>query len=180
MGAEQKNWLELATEQTQMTQVLETNRYTEKFGLALSQEDAKLLAQSRTETLKREQRVEFGAGILPKIIEAFCDSAYIMQDNYRDSLMRLQDIFYLYKNEMLDEITDDELLEFMREQFENVCFGDFDYLEGTCLDIFAQAIRAGYSGYTQSQGRGEFEKFDIVTRWDKDLYLETLKELAWR
>lgn len=180
MGAKQENWLELATKQTQMTQFLETNRYTEKFGLSLSQEDAKLLAQSRTETLKREQRVEFGAGILPKIIETFCDSAYMMQDNYRDSLIRLQDIFYLYKNEMLDEITDDELLEFMREQFENVCFGDFDYLEGTCLYIFAQAIRAGYSGYMQSQGRGEFEKFDMVTRWDKDLYLETLKELAWR
>lgn len=102
-----------------------------------------------------------------------------MQQNYRDSLIRLQEIFYLYKNEMMDEITDDELLEFMREQFENVCYGDFDYLEGTCLDIFAQAIRAGYSGYIQSEGRGEFEKFDIVKRWDKELYLEVLKELAW-
>ena len=180
MGEEQKNRLELMTKQMQMTQVLDTNRYTEKFGLSLSQEDAALLAESRADALRREQRVEFGAGILPKIIEAFCDSAYLMQDDYRDSLNRLQDIFYLYKNEMLDEITDDELLEFMREQFENVCCGDFDYLEGTCLDIFAQAIRAGYSGHTQSQGRGEFEKFDIVMRWDKDLYLETLKELAWR
>ncbi len=81
---------------------------------------------------------------------------------------------------MLDEITDDELLEFMREQFENVCYGDFDYLEGTCLDLFAQAIRAGYSGYKKAEGRGEFENFDIVTRWDKGLYLDAIKELAWR
>lgn len=180
MGEGQKNWLELMMAQTQIAQILETNRYTEKFGLVLSSEDAKLLAQSRADALKREQRVEFGAGILPKIIEVFCDSSYIMQDNYSDSLSRLCDIFFLYKNEMLDEITDDELLEFMREQFENVCYGDFDYLEGTCLDIFAQAIRAGYSGHAKSQGRGEFERFDIVMRWDKELYLETLKELAWR
>ena len=34
-----------------------------------------------------------------------------MQENYADTLMRLQDIFYLYKNESLDELTDDELLE---------------------------------------------------------------------
>ncbi|MEY8392886.1 hypothetical protein D3Z36_11065 [Lachnospiraceae bacterium] len=180
MLKEQKNWLELMSKQTQIAQVLETNQYTKKFDLVLSKEDAKILAESRLDVLKKEQRIEFGQGILPAIIYAFCDSAYIMQDNYRDALMRLQEIFYLYKNEMLDEITDDELLEFMREQFENVCYGDFDYLEGTCLDIFAQAIRAGYAGYRESGVRGEFEKFDIVKRWDKDLYLETLTELAWR
>lgn len=174
-----KNWLEVMSKQTQITQVLETNKYTEKYGLVLSNEDAELLAEERVNALRHEQRIEFGQGILPKIIYAFCDSSYIMQQNYRDSLIRLQEIFYSYKNEMMDEITDDELLEFMREQFENVCYGDFDYLEGTCLDIFAQAIRAGYSGYIQSEGQGEFEKFDIVKRWDKELYLEVLKELAW-
>lgn len=180
MTIAQNNWLELMAKQTQVTQILDTNQFTEKFGLVLGKEDAELLAQDRADTLRNEQRIEFGQGILPKIIYAFCDSSYIMQDNYRDSLSRLQEIFFLYKNEMLDEITDDELLELMREQFENVCFGDFDYLEGTCLDIFAQAIRAGYSGHSTSGGRGEFEKFDIVTRWDKELYLETLRELAWR
>lgn len=176
---DEKNWLELMSKQTQITQVLETNTYTEKYGLVLSNEDAALLAEERVYALKQEQRIEFGQSILPKIIFAFCDSSYITQENYCDSLIRLQEIFYSYKNEMMDEITDDELLEFMREQFENVCQGDFDYLEGTCLDIFAQAIRAGYSGHIQSEGRGEFEKFDIVTRWDKELYLKVLSELAW-
>ncbi len=177
---EQKNWLEFMSKQMQVTKVLETNQYTQKFGLVLSEEDAKLLAEGRVDALKKEQRVEFGQGILPKIVHAFCDSPYMMQEHYRDDLMRLQDIFYLYKNEMMDLITDDELLEFMREQFDEVCYGDFDYLEGTCLDIFAQAIRAGYSGHTASGGQGEFAKFDPVTRWDRELYLETLKELAWR
>ncbi|MCI8300825.1 MAG: hypothetical protein HFI69_10855 [Lachnospiraceae bacterium] len=180
MAIEQKNWLELMSKQSQITQVLQTNQYTEQFQLVLSKEDAAVLAESRMDVLNKEQRIEFGQGILPGIIYAFCDSSYIMQDNYREALIRLQEIFYLYKNEMLDEITDDELLEFMREQFEDVCYGDFDYLEGTCLDIFAQAIRAGYAGYKESAGKGEFEKFDIVKRWDKELYLETLKELAWR
>lgn len=174
---EQKNWLELLSQQTQLAQILETNQFTEKFCLTLSREDAELLAKERGEVLKREQRVEFGQGILPKIIYMFCDSAYIMQGNYCSSLLRLQEIFYLYKNEMLDEITDDELLEFMREQFDKVCFGDFDYLEGTCLDIFSQAIRAGYTGYMQSEGRGEFEEMDIVARWDKELYLKALEAL---
>ena len=174
---EEKNWLELMSKQTQVKEVLARNRDTEKFGLALSEKEAQLLVAERGEVLRKERRVEFGQGILPKIIDTFCDSAYITQDSYCETLIRLQEIFFLYKNEMLDEITDDELLEFMREQFDGVCCGDLDYLEGTCLDLFAQAIRAGYSGYEATGGRGEFEKFDLVKRWDKELYLAALMDL---
>jgi len=174
---EEKNWLELMSKQTQAKELLARNRQTERFGLALSEREAELLVAERGEVLKKERRIEFGEGILPKIIDTFCDSAYITQDNYCETLIRLQEIFFLFKNEMLDEITDDELLEFMREQFDGVCYGDLDYLEGTCLDIFAQAIRAGYSGHEATGGRGEFEKFDIVKRWDKGLYLEALSDL---
>ena len=122
--------------------------------------------------------MEFGESLLPRIIYTFCDSSYISQDEYVDTLVRLQEIFYLYKNEMQDEITDEELLNFMKEQFETVCFGDLQYLEGTCLDLFAQAIRAGYGGYSETQGRGEFSRFDIVQRWDKELYLLALSQIS--
>ena len=114
------------------------------------------------------------------MIYEFCDCPYLNQEHYVETLVRLQDIFYLYKNEMLDEITDDELLHFMREQYETVCFGDLDYLEGTCLDIFAQAIRAGYRGYRVTDGRSEYGQFDEVKRWDYELYLEALQDLCWR
>jgi len=130
--------------------------------------------------LMEQKRIEFGESILPRIIYEFCDSAFISQSNYVESLVRLQEIFFLYKNEMLDEISDEELLNFMKEQFETVCFGDFDYLESTCLDLFAQAVRAGYRGYQNTGGRGEFGKFDEVVRWDKELYLETLRDLCWK
>ena len=154
--------------------------YTEKFGLVLSEEEAKLLVQERTDSLKRQRRVEFGEGILPKIIYEFCDSRYISQNHYAETIARLHDTFMLYKNEMLDEITDDEPLHLMKEQFELICYGDLDYLEGTCLDHFAQAVRAGYGGYRSSDGRGEYGKFEEVKRWDYDLYMEVLKELCWR
>ena len=42
----------------------------------------------------------------------------------------------------MDELTDDELLTFMKEQFDTVCFGDTDYLGDTCLEIFSQAAQA--------------------------------------
>lgn len=55
----QKNWLALMLKQTQLTQILEINQYTEKLGLVLNKEDAELLT---------EESVDFGQGILPKII----------------------------------------------------------------------------------------------------------------
>lgn len=135
-----------------------------------------LLLSEKSRILKNEGRIEFGRSILPQIIQIFCDSSYISQDNYVETLIRLQEIFYEYKNEMHDEITDEELLTFMKEQFEEVCFGDLQYLEGTCLDIFAQAVRAGYGGFQETQGRGEFARFDIAKRWDRELYLLALSQ----
>ena len=174
---DKRNWLEAVANQTQIGKVLATNQYTEKYGLALSEEDAQIMLAERKNTLKEQKRVEFGEGILPRLIYEFCDSYYINQDNYVETLVRIQEIFYLYKNEMLEELTDDELLHFMKEQFESVCYGDLDYLEGTCLEVFAQAVRSGYRGYKRTEGRGEYGQFDEVKRWDPQLYLEALKDL---
>lgn len=172
----EKNWL-VQMQQNQLAKLMDTNRYTEKFGLALTEQDVRLIAGARQNTLKEQRRVEIGESILPKIIFEFCDSAYINQSSYRDTIIRLQDIFFLYKNETQDEITDDELLHFMKEQFETVCSGDLDYLESTCLSAFAQAIRAGYRGYCGSDGYSEYTKLDAVPRWDYELYHQALKEL---
>lgn len=175
-----QNWMDLVMGQMQKEVLLETNQYTRQYGLVLSNDDTELLIEERKGTLKEQRRIEFGESILPQIIYAFCDSSYINQASYAKILARLQEIFYLYKNEMMDEITDEELIHFMKEQFETICYGDLDYLEHTCLDVFAQAIRAGYRGYIESNGYGEYDQFDEVKRWDSELYQAVLKELCWR
>lgn len=173
----EKDWMILLQQKNQLAKVMETNEMSARYGLALTEQEAELLVSERTQTLRAERRVEFGPGILPRVIEEFCDSDFIDQNNYVDTLIRLQEIFYLYKNEMHDEISDEELLHFMKEQFEEVCFGDLGYLEGTCLRIFAEAVRAGYRGYQASEGYGEYGAFDEVKRWDRELYLEALHDL---
>ena len=175
-----RDWMILLQEQNQLGKVVKTNETTKQYGLSLTEQDAELILEEGKNSLAEQKRVEFGEGIAAKIIYEFCDSDYIHQSNYVDTIIRLQEIFYLYKNEMQDEITDDELLHLMKEQFENLCFGDLDYLESTCLAYFAEAIRAGYGRYKGSDGYGEYSKFDDVKRWDYELYLETLKELCWR
>ncbi len=173
-----KNWMLLLQYQNQLAKVMETNQTAQKYGLALSERDAELILESHGNVLREQRRIEFGEGIVSKIIYEFCDSDFMNSHNYVETIIRLQEIFYLYKNETMDELNDDELLHFMREQFEEVCFGDLEYLEGTCLNIFSQAVRAGYTGYKAAQGRGIYSEFDEVQRWDRELYLEVLKELC--
>ena len=164
--------------QEQELAVLESyNQKTKQFGLCLSQEEAKELMICRNNSLKRNKRIEFGPGMLDRLIFTFCDSMYINQENYLDTLEQLQEIFYQMKNETEDRLTDDELLTFMKEQFETVCFGDVQYLHGTCLERFATAVRAGYDGYEKSGGHGEYDQFDEEQRWDFDLFMEVYNNL---
>lgn len=160
--------------------LLNCNSKTEAFGLALSEKEAELIVSSKNDSLKKYQRLELGEGILPKLVFIFCDSRYLQQENYVESLIRLQDIFFRFKNETADLLTDRELLNFMYEQFEQICMGDMDYLEHTCLERLAEAVRAGHVNYRESEGKGLYEALSEEERWDSELYLETLRELCWR
>lgn len=133
----EKDWLEIWSGQNQLQKVIEMNENTQKFGLVLLEDDAKMLVERRNDNLREQQRMEFGEEILPKLIFTFCDSPYIYQGNFVDTMMRLQEIFYLYKNESMDELTDDDLLEFMKEAFDGECKGNLEYLEDTALEEFA-------------------------------------------
>lgn len=176
----------LAQQQKQeLARVLECNKKMEQYGLALSEEEASNLMLSRKASLADSQRVEFAEGILPKLIHYFCDSQYITQDNYADTLDQLQELFYLYKNETQDELTDDELLEFMRNQFDDVCYGDLDYLANTCLERFARAVRGNHNQqqsrlrdeYSLRETENDYSKLSEESRWEYEVYKMKLEDL---
>ena len=167
-------------EHTELASLLSSNEKSEYFGLSLTSKDAHALITSRNTSLRKYNRIEFGKGILDQLIFTFCNSAYISQDTYADTLIRLQDIFYQFKNESQDRLNDETLLNFMKQQFETVCAGDTEYLAGTCLERFSRLVRTGYDGFYQSYGFDEYEQTDEEQRWDNDLYLQVLTELCWR
>lgn len=133
--------MENLNSQNQINTLVSTNKFTSSYGLVLTQEEAYNLIQSKNECLKEQERLEFTAGILPKLIYNFCDCDYICQENYAYTLERLQSIFYLYKNETMDILTDDELIEQMKLLFNGVCHGCVEYLEEVALEEFARKIR---------------------------------------
>ena len=131
----EKNYLEFVNKrkQIEISNIKECNKYISKYGLTLSDKQINDLLAKRTEILKEKGRIEFREGILDKLIKEFCDSPYINQSNYIETLYELIEIFYEYKNETMDLITDDELIKFMKSAFDGVCKGDIEYLEETII-----------------------------------------------
>ena len=124
-------------------EIKKCNEVTMRYGVTLSDTQIENLINKRFESLKSTGRVEFGDGILKELIEAFCDSPYIIQENYEETLEELQDIFYFFKGEAMDQIADDELIEFMKEYFNVECQGSIEYLSGTNLEELCRDTRYG-------------------------------------
>ena len=163
-----RNDLSLVTIQKSqaMTELRDCNYLTGKYGLKLSESQITNLVTQRFEVLQSTGRVEFGAGVLPKLIEAFCDSVYITQENYEESIATLQELFYYYKNESLDTISDDELIEFMRSNFDGPCQGALDYLSDTSLEALCRNARYDKNGVLRAD-ESDDENMDEED-WDED------------
>lgn len=129
-------------------EIFKCNEFTDEYGLVLREEDINEIIKTRNVALEKSGRIEFNGQIINKIIIAFCDSPYISQYNYSDTINELVEIFYNYKNETLDYMSDDELIEIMNEYFDNYCQGSLELLEGKVLYKIADNIRHGVKDYT--------------------------------
>lgn len=143
-----------------IAKVIECNEYTFQYGLTLSETQAKGLVETRTYALRSNGRIEFGGGIIDKLIKAFCDSPFISQHNYAETMNELIEIFYYYKNETLECIGDDELITLMKQYFDNNCKGAVELLQNRELEKLAHNIRFGVVDYANIKEEEPVELFD--------------------
>lgn len=116
-----------------------------RYGLELSAEDCRMLAEERARALAGHGRVEFGGGILPRLAEAFCDSPFLDQRNLADTLAELQDSFYEFKTEAEERFSDEELIGFLRDCFDGVCQGSLEDLRDvTWEELIRERREEGY------------------------------------
>ena len=117
------------------------NAYSGRFGLTLREDEIAELVAGRAEALRATGRIEFGGGILPKLIRALCDSPFIMQEDYAAVLSELQEAFYRFKNEAMDRLTDDELIGLMVKVFNGRAQGSAEYLSEMSLEALARCAK---------------------------------------
>ena len=132
-----------AAQQLAVTEIIRCNQITSRYGLVLKESDAAELAVTRNEVLEKVGRIEFAGGTINKLILEFCDSPYLTQSNYTETLNELIETFFYFKNETLDELDDDELIALMKKSFDHSCRGSLDLLQTRDMEILARRIRFG-------------------------------------
>lgn len=114
--------------QKEISKIIECNEFLEKYGLKITPEDVKVIIEKRNEALKKSGRIETSNEIVSRLIKEFCDSSYISNENFLETINELIEAFYYYKTETKNKISDEELIKFMREHYEKTANGYISYL----------------------------------------------------
>lgn len=117
-----------------LNRLIRSNEVTARYGLLLTEPQMRALVRRREETLEAAGRVEFGEGVLHKLAEAFCDSPYLCQANYEETLGDLQELFYYFKNESRDRLSDEEVISGLKRIFDGKAQGSLEYLSGVPVE----------------------------------------------
>ena len=134
--------LALRVQERFLEELREVNTISLRFGLRLSEQGMLALSQARTLALTDHGRVELGASAVRSIVDGFCDSPYLLQEDYETTLLELVDAFYYFKNACGEQLTDAELIEAMRARYD-AYDGSVEAVIGTTLEALCRARRFG-------------------------------------
>lgn len=133
---------DVATDAEFTRALAECGDYISRFGLTMSPKTLAALCEKHEEALRDNRRIEFGAGTMKKLVLAFADSPFMDDECYADRLSELIDAFYYFKNESLDLISDDELIDQMRKAFDRY-EGDTEAVACISLERLCRMRRFG-------------------------------------
>ncbi len=139
-----------------------------RYGLALSHDDVQAIVLGRLESLQVSERVEFGGGVAKQIVLAFAGSPYVSQTDFVPTVLELQELFYEFKNESLEQIADDDLIAKMRSLFDDPAQGDLGYLEEALFEGLVRTVRDDLVNPAQPgfHDLTEADKVDAGTGYD--------------
>jgi hypothetical protein len=136
--------------------IMRCNATTQRFGINISGGDALSLLAASDRALKRAGRIEFESGTVESLLNAFCDSAYLGQDNFTETMEDVIEIFYEFKTDSLDCVDDAETVVLLKRLFDGECAGNADALH----DEAVKAARRIRSGEPDEEDAEEEELYD--------------------
>ena len=119
------------------------NALLELYGMSLSAAQAKALRRREQQALMESGRIEFGEGIMTKLIYALCDSPWLAQNSLTEVLEAMTYAFYYYKKEADGYLSDDELIEAMADCFNGKAQGSVEYMSETSLYDLVRTMKRG-------------------------------------
>jgi hypothetical protein len=134
------NSINISIQEKVVSELLELNQKTREYGLILTPDQVQNMMAVRNKVLHDYGRVELGIEVTKELIEVFCASPYINDENYASTLNELHEIFYYLRNETEDKIGDFKLIHIMKDYFDNDCAGSLELLKSK-LEEFAENFR---------------------------------------
>lgn len=122
-------------------EILKINEESSAYGLILTPKDVEEIIKSRGYTLKTYGRIDLNMDVTKKLINKIYKSQYTDKDDYVETINDLQDIFYYLKNETLDKISDDEIIDLISEFYEETS-GRIDNIQNL-VEKYALDFRLG-------------------------------------
>lgn len=132
----------LSEQQHFLAELAALNAVSSHFGLTLSARGMEEIRLSRKNALLDHGRIEIGSSAVLEIVNGFCDSPFLLQEEYEVTLAELVDAFYYFKNASGEQMTDDELIVAMRERYD-AYNGSVEAVTGTTLEALCRARRLG-------------------------------------
>ena len=148
----------LSEQQHFLAELAALNAVSSHFGLTLSARGMEEIRLSRKHALLDHGRIELGSSAVLEIVNRFCDSPFLLQEEYEVTLAELVDAFYYFKNACGEQMTDDELIAAMRERYD-AYNGSVEAVTGTTLEALCRARRLGeaYKEITQEEDTDDDE-----------------------
>ena len=119
--------------------LIKLNDESINYGLVLSENDVNNIMKHTNETLTKIGCIETSTSSLEKIIEIVYSSPYTDKENYVENINDMQEIFYYFKSEVLDLISDDEVIEILEKTYEDKK-GEMFQIQGA-IDDFAKEFK---------------------------------------
>lgn len=97
--------------------LMKLNEESINYGLTLTEEDVRQITRNTKEMLKKTGRIETCTDSLEKIIAFLYSSPYTQKDYYVEVISDMEEIFYFFKNQVLDLLSDDEIIEILEKAY---------------------------------------------------------------
>lgn len=139
-------------------------------GCNLSNREVEEVVRTEAAYLAESGRICFGEGVSARLIRAFSDSAYFTGDA-ANTLMDLVESFYELRDDLPARVTDQEIVEALRDCFDGEAAGDV----GLALSLSKDSLSSceGIRAYEIADEDG------LLYRWDPDEWLDNVKADGW-
>ena len=139
-------------------------------GCDLSNREVEEVVRTEAACLAESDRICFGEGASARLIRTFSDSAYFT-GNAANTLMELVEAFYELRDDLPAQVTDQEIVEALRDCFDGEAAGDV----GLALSLSKDSLSSceGIRAYEITDEDG------LLYRWDPDEWLDDVAADGW-